>query len=79
MEEDLKKANLWRQDIGAGNNTQGSKVRQTIRLNSSDRFMEIRKTRFNSLGVLYKGKRTRLFYAGLFANSNCLVYKSVKP
>jgi len=34
------------QYIGAGNNTQGSEVRQTIRLTSSGRIMEIRKIRF---------------------------------
>jgi len=49
FEEELKKAKLWRQYVGAGKVTHGSEVRQTIRLNSSGRVMEIRKTRANSL------------------------------
>ena len=45
----------------ARNITQGREVRQTVRLNSSGRIKEIRKKRFNLLGVIYKGKGTRLF------------------
>ena len=49
-------------------------------LDSSGWIMAIRKTRFNLLGVIYKGKWTRLFKCtGLFFNSDCLVYKIIKP
>ena len=75
----MKKAKLWRQYIGAGNITQGSEVRQTVRLNSSDRIMEIRKTRFNSLDFFTKAKVIGCLNVGLYSNSNCLVYKIIKP
>ena len=74
LEKDrLKKAKLWVQNIGAGNITQGSEVRQTISL-----IMEIRKRSFNSLGVIYTGKGTRSLNVGLFFISNCLGYKTIK-
>jgi len=65
--------------FGAENNTQGSEVRETIRLISSGRIMEIRKRRFDSLDFFTKAKVFACLNVGLFSNSNCLVYKIIKP
>ena len=56
---------------------QRSEVRQTIRLNTSGRIMEILKRRFSSLDFFTKAKV--ITWVGLFSNSNCLVYKIIKP
>ena len=62
LKEEMKRAKFWRQYIGAENITQGSEVRQTVRLNSSGRILEIRKKRLNLLGVICKGKGSRCLY-----------------
>ena len=76
----MKKAKLQRQYIGTRNITQGSTVRETIDQIQAAELWKICNTRFNLLAVISKRKATRWFKCtGLFFNSNCLVYKIIKP